>query len=155
MGGALVTHTRRSSRLPGMAGLGSSFGGVGLESFFGGVGLDSCLGGSGFDSCLGGAGLSSSAGLLSSFGLDCSCSPEGCDAVSWSLDAASFGSDDPSCVLPPDGSPPASSLTRSCPTVTVSSSLTRNSLIVPASGAFTATSILSVSMVAISSSCST
>ena len=65
----------------------------------------------------------------------------GSEEVACSLVADAFGSEPP-CFLPLSAAAPlTSSLTRSCPTVTVSSSLARNSLIVPASGALTATSI--------------
>jgi hypothetical protein len=73
----------------------------------------------------------------------------GSEDVGWSLDIASFGSEEIALHFY------ASNFTKSCPTVTVSSSLTRNSFLMPVSGALTATSILSVSMVAIYSSCST
>ena len=104
-----------------------------------------------------------------------SCSDCGSEELGWSSGAGAFGSWPPFSFCPPLGAPPSSIFTMSCPTVTVSSSLTRNSDIVPASGQLTATSIytvfaceldspniqtrcirtLSVSMVAISSSCST
>jgi len=144
---------------------------VGFESIF--FGSD-CFGGgdsffgSGFFSCAGG-------GVGSSFGFDSSFfESSGFDEVDWSLVAGSLGSEAPFSFSPPEGAPPSSRRTKSCPTVTVSSSFARNSLIVPASGALTATSIwggkgqrssslqtarprltLSVSIVAISSSCST
>jgi hypothetical protein len=129
----------------------------------GGLGFDSCFGGSGFDSCFGGSGFFSGSGAFSSFG--------GAGFDSSFSSAGAFGSSFAGFFLSPDGSPPSSILTKSCPTVTVSSSLTKNSFIVPAEGALTATSIynfvrrkfavetrrhtLSVSIVAISSSCST
>jgi hypothetical protein len=147
----LAKHTRFSDLLPASDLAGSSFAGFDCDSL-GGWGLDSFLVGSGFCSCLDWSGLVSCLGCSC---LGCSCSPDGCDEVSWSLDAGSLGSSLASCLPPAGGSPPSSSLTTSCPTVTVSSSLTRNSLMVPAWGAFSETSILSVSMVAISSSCST
>ncbi len=126
--------TRRSSRLPK-----SGAEVLGFESvFFGSDCLEGAgsLFGSGFFPCEGDGVLDSSFGFGSSF-MDGS----GSEDVDWSLEAGSLGSDAAFSFSPPEGAPPSSRRTKSCPTVTVSSSLARNSLIVPASGALTATSI--------------
>lgn len=124
--------TRFSSRLPM---LGADFFASSFCSGF--EGFDSCFVGAGLDSCFGGSGSFLGSGC---FGF--SVSPDGCDEVFWSSEAASFGSDLAGSSLPPSGAEAPSSMTAiSWPTVTVSSSLTLISLITPATGALTATSI--------------
>lgn len=110
--------------------LAASFGeeaaGAGV-SFFG-AGADSFFGAGAAASSFFGAGASSFFGAASSFA------------------ASFFGA------APPAGAAPGSILAISWPTVTVSSGDTSNSVTVPETGALTSTSILSVSMVANSSS---
>jgi hypothetical protein len=125
--------TRRSSRLP-RAGPELLDDSLLLDSDGFGFGVSL---GSDFFSCGGGGG-----GLDSSLGFDSSFfDGSGSDDVGCSFGAGSLASEDASSFPPPDGAPPSSRRTRSCPTVTVSSSFARYSFMVPASGALTATSI--------------
>jgi hypothetical protein len=125
------TRTLRSSLLPNGDSVARSFDSVFLGSAF--------FGSEGFE---GGEGGVSFSGLeASSFDFGSSFFGSGSEVVGLSPDAGSFAASPPSSFPPSAGLSPSSSLTISCPTVTVSSSLARNSLIVPAAGALTATSI--------------
>lgn len=124
--------TLRSSLLPNGDSAADGFGDP-FKGSFGGSGFFS----GSFFSGLGGGG---GADLSSFCGGSLDFSGFGSELVGCSGGAGSLGSCFASCCPPPPAAP-GSSLTSSCPTVTVSSSFARNSLMTPASGALTATSI--------------